>query len=70
MGSEYYDLLANVLRYSPKKRFTPVQALAHPFFDELRDRDVFMKLKGEYQVGALFEFGREVSGGVVPEWWR
>jgi len=31
------DLLSNILVYSPNKRLTAVEALAHPYFDELRD---------------------------------
>ncbi|KAL0215607.1 hypothetical protein P9112_007791 [Eukaryota sp. TZLM1-RC] len=30
------DLIANLLVYQPDKRFTAYEALAHPFFDELR----------------------------------
>jgi serine/threonine protein kinase len=31
------DLLNKFLVYNPKQRISPMQALAHPFFDELRD---------------------------------
>jgi len=31
------DLLSKILRYSPTKRISPLEACAHPFFDELRD---------------------------------
>mmetsp|Transcript_10585 Transcript_10585/g.24126 ORF Transcript_10585/g.24126 Transcript_10585/m.24126 type:complete len:358 (+) Transcript_10585:135-1208(+) len=34
---EAVDLISKVLRYSPEKRLTPLEACAHPFFDELRD---------------------------------
>ena len=30
------DLVSALLRYSPQHRLTALQALAHPFFDELR----------------------------------
>ncbi|KAL0218281.1 hypothetical protein RCL1_009129 [Eukaryota sp. TZLM3-RCL] len=30
------DLIANLLVYQPQKRLTAYEALAHPFFDELR----------------------------------
>ena len=36
LGEEFYDLLGKVLRYSPKRRLTPFEALQHRFFDELR----------------------------------
>ncbi len=31
------EFLQKVLVYSPVERLTPIQALAHPYFDELRD---------------------------------
>lgn len=34
-----YDLLMNVLQYDPVKRYTPVQIMAHKFFDDLRKPD-------------------------------
>ena len=30
------DLLSKLLIYSPKARFTPLEALTHSFFEELR----------------------------------
>ena len=30
------DLITKLLQYDPKRRITPMDALAHPFFDELR----------------------------------
>jgi serine/threonine protein kinase len=38
LGEDFYDLLGKVLRYSPKRRFTPLDSLMHLFFDELRQR--------------------------------
>merc|ERR1719456_635839 len=32
------DLLAGLLRYNPNERLTAAQALAHPWFDDVRDR--------------------------------
>ena len=29
--------MSRLLQYAPQKRFTPYQAMTHPFFDELRD---------------------------------
>ena len=58
------------------RRLTPEQALMHPFFDELRDEEVYTRLKREYQIGDLFDFrGRgEVRGTtlerLVPKWYR
>ena len=37
-----------MLQYSPKKRLTPAEALAHEYFDELRCKQVYRKLKSAY----------------------
>jgi glycogen synthase kinase 3 beta len=29
--------VSRLLQYAPQKRYTPYQAMTHPFFDELRD---------------------------------
>jgi serine/threonine protein kinase len=34
---EAVDLITQLLQYNPNKRIKPIDALAHPFFDELRD---------------------------------
>ena len=34
------NLVANLLVYEPKKRFSPYQALCHPYFDELKQKEV------------------------------
>ena len=36
----FMDLVENLLVYEPLKRFKPYQALCHPFFDELKQKDV------------------------------
>ena len=33
---KFIDLVANLLVYDPSKRFSPYQALNHPYFDELK----------------------------------
>ena len=33
------DLVSKLLVYSPNIRLTPLQALSHPYFDELRDEN-------------------------------
>ncbi|KAF9577745.1 regulator of ime2, partial [Lunasporangiospora selenospora] len=30
------DLISHLLEYTPNSRYTPIQAMVHPFFDELR----------------------------------
>jgi len=37
MPAEAVDLVSRLLQYSPKLRSTALEALIHPFFDELRD---------------------------------
>ena len=34
----YIDLVAHLLLYEPEKRFSPYQALCHPYFDELKKK--------------------------------
>jgi glycogen synthase kinase 3 beta len=35
---EAVELIGKLLVYNPEKRLTPMQALSHIFFDELRDK--------------------------------
>jgi hypothetical protein len=44
------------MKYSPNERLTPYQALCHPFFDELREKSVYEKLKKEIKIPNLFDF--------------
>ena len=37
---QFIDLVAHLLVYDPTKRFSPYQALNHPFFDDLKKKDV------------------------------
>ena len=48
------DLVAKMLRYEPKERIDPLDALAHPFFDELRVEGV--KLPNGKELPELFAF--------------
>lgn len=63
------------MRYSPHRRITPIQALQHPFFDELRDQATFSKLRKEYQIPDLFDFVGSKEATVaemqtlVPQWY-
>lgn len=75
LGEDFYDLLGKVLRYSPIRRLKPEEALLHPFFDELREEEVYNRLRKEYQVGDLFDFkttreGKGVTEKLVPRWYR
>jgi serine/threonine protein kinase len=72
---DFIDLLSKLVRYEPNKRISPLQALLHPFFDELREKDI--KLPNDVAVpNTLFTFTKEEyyhdSNGlikkIVPEW--
>lgn len=56
--SEAVDLVSRLLQYVPEKRLRPLDALAHPFFAELRDPGV--RLPGNKPLPpALFQFTEE-----------
>ena len=37
---QFMDLVGNLLVYEPQKRLSPYQALCHPYFDELKRKEV------------------------------
>ena len=70
------DLLGKMFCYNPKKRLTPMEIMAHPFFDELRNKEVCMN-NGKYVIPNLFDFSeKEISKSkqgnlwtkIIPEW--
>lgn len=54
---EAADLLIQFLRYNPTERLLPLDALSHPFFDELRDPKT--KLPNGKPLPPLFDFTQE-----------
>jgi serine/threonine protein kinase len=56
---EAIDLLSKMLVYDPKKRLRPLEAAAHPFFDELRNED--LTLPNNAPVPPLFNFTMQGS---------
>ena len=34
---QFLDLITQLLQYDPEIRFTPIKALNHPYFDEIKD---------------------------------
>jgi len=48
------DLISKVLVYNPEKRLKPMEALLHPFFDELREKET--KLPNGSPLPDLFAF--------------
>ena len=47
------DLLSKILVYNPHKRLNAIEAMAHPYFDELRDEGC--KVDGK-DLPNLFDF--------------
>ena len=37
----FLDLTEKLVKYSPEKRLSAAEALAHPFFDEVRDEKYY-----------------------------
>ncbi|KAL4383526.1 hypothetical protein GQ457_15G026280 [Hibiscus cannabinus] len=61
MPPEAVDLVSRLLQYSPKLRCTALDALAHPFFDDLRDPN--LSLPNGRPVPSLFNFtAQELAG--------
>lgn len=54
---EAIDLIQKFLQYNPKKRILPLDALAHPFFDELRDPRT--RLPNGRPLPPLFDLSRD-----------
>jgi serine/threonine protein kinase len=68
------DLIAKLLAYHPAKRLQPFRALAHPYFDELRNHRLLLNNR---PIVNLFNFSEEEVGKdshllakLVPEWYR
>ncbi|KAJ7545336.1 hypothetical protein O6H91_09G115800 [Diphasiastrum complanatum] len=62
---EAVDLVSRLLQYSPNLRCSALEALVHPFFDELRDPNV--RLPNGRPLPALFNFKPLELKGASPE---
>ncbi|KAL7416561.1 putative glycogen synthase kinase 3 alpha [Mrakia frigida] len=69
------DLLSKVLVYTPSERLDAFEALAHPYFDELRQETT--RLASGEELPPLFNFTKQELSGrpdlvnrLVPEWAR
>lgn len=51
------DLISRILQYDPQARLTASEAMAHPFFDELRNPET--KLSTGRDLPPLFNFTNE-----------
>lgn len=54
---EAVDLVAKLLEYTPEARLSAVEAMVHPFFDELRQDG--MRMPNGKDFPRLFDFTRE-----------
>lgn len=68
------DLMKKVLTYNPDERITPLEALMHPYFDELRKQRLTINAK---KIVDLFNFNKaELSSApdlinqLVPSWYN
>jgi glycogen synthase kinase 3 beta len=59
------DLVSKVLVYDPERRLKPLEALLHPFFDELRDKNTRLP-SGDHLID-LFDFSKEEKNSTSPE---
>lgn len=66
------DLISHLLEYTPSARLTAIEAMTHPFFDELRTGD--RKMPNGRDMPELFNFTREelsirpdLNARLVPE---
>jgi len=62
MPAEAVDLVSRLLQYSPSLRSTALEALIHPFFDELRDPNT--RLPNGHLLPPLFNFKSSELKGV------
>ncbi|KAF5764828.1 putative protein-serine/threonine kinase CMGC-GSK family [Helianthus annuus] len=60
MPAEAVDLASRLLQYSPSLRSNALEAMAHPFFDEIRQPNVY--LPDGRPLPPLFDFKQELSG--------
>jgi glycogen synthase kinase 3 beta len=75
MPDEFYDFLGKILIYEPHLRLRPLRAIAHPFFDELRDKNTL--LPDGKNLPELFNFtpeeirtDPEIIEKLVPKWYK
>jgi serine/threonine protein kinase len=75
LPEEFYDLVGKLLVYEPNLRTKAIKMLAHPFFDELRDKSTV--LPNGKPLPELFNFSAEefkldpeLVERLVPKWYR
>ena len=73
--SNAIDLISKILKYNPEQRPTPLEALTHPFFDDLRKKETM--LPNGQPLPDLFDFSEEERGScsietikaLQPQWY-
>lgn len=73
---EAVDLITHLLVYNPKNRLQPLEAIIHPFFDELRAEGT--TLPNGNPLPELFNFAKEelmstsheIVEKLIPDWYR
>ena len=68
---EAIDLISALLEYTPTQRLSAVEAMCHPFFDELRDPNTRLPDSRHHNnpskdLPALFDFSRH--GKLTPDY--
>jgi len=71
----FIDLIERIVRYSPEKRLTAAEALAHQYFDELRNERVYRSIAYFNGLELFFDFEKEIlplslREKLVPKWWK
>ena len=70
------DLLNKMFLYNPQKRITAMEIMAHPFFDDLRNKDLCTN-NGKFMVPNIFNFTekeiaeskkRNLWAKIIPDW--
>ncbi|CAD8102305.1 unnamed protein product [Paramecium primaurelia] len=70
----FLDLISQMLTYSPKARIQPIDALLHPYFDDLRKEEF---TKSNIKFPNLFDFNKqelsirpELNSKLIPQWYQ
>jgi len=75
VSEEFLDFISKVLIFEPQMRLKPIKALAHPFFDELRQKNTVLP-NGD-PLPDLFNFTSEeirldpdTVSKLIPKWYK
>ena len=75
LGEDFINLIQKIFVYDPQKRIKPIEALVHPFFDDLRKKD-FVDEQFRY---LIFTFSKEemdndkdniIVNHLIPNWYN